>query len=259
RLSMKRGGWPIQAEGILGGTLRELRHKELSDNPLTKTYQQWMKRASKAGMRIYFYRLKGMESSLHEMEASYKALQGFGEVEGGKAKAGVAYHKGVKAVAAANKYIEDVNLAIDNVTRLAAFRSAVELLEAKAEGLTQAQKIAQNLTQEAIDGRAAIIGRDATVDFNQRGTLGPQMNALWVFSNATVQAAAIGIKAMRSRRVQKLMGGMVVTGFLLSELSFWFSEGDDGEEDWYSELLENEKHVLQTNWVYPNPWSNKGY
>ena len=260
RLSIKQGGWPVQLEGIAGGVMRDLRGKELSDNPLTREHQQWVRRANKAGMKISFFQLHGLESSLHDMERSYKALQGFDEVDGAAAKTGLAFRKGLKAVGAVNKYVEDLNLTIDNVIRLAAFRAVVEALEAKAAKLTPEERQRQNLTPEDIERTSAVVGRDVTVDFNQHGTYGPAMNAGWVFYNATVQGAAVAMRAgMHSRKVQKIAAGLVVGGFLMSELSFWFSGGDDGGEDWYSKLLESQRHVLQRNMVLPNPLSDKGY
>ncbi|MEM7528830.1 MAG: LPD38 domain-containing protein [Pseudomonadota bacterium] len=63
--------------------------------------------------------------------------------------------------------------------------------------------------------QAAIIARDITTDFNQRGTLSPSMNAWFLFFNAAVGGTVRTGRALtQSRFTQKAAGGLVLLGLL---------------------------------------------
>jgi hypothetical protein len=107
-------------------------------------------------------------------------------------------------------FIEKANVAVDNAVRLAAFKAAVD------RGMSDAQ--------------AASLAKNLTVNFNRKGWAGPAMNAMFMFYNAGIQGTAIMFSAMKSKRVRKVMGGIVVAGMMAEMLNAALSpEDEDGD------------------------------
>ena len=108
------------------------------------------------------------------------------------------------------RHIEALNEAGENSMRLALYRTAIE------QGMTR--------------NKAASLSKNTTVNFNRRGELGAQANALFLFFNATVQGSASVVKAHVKGRHRKqawaLSGGMAALGYSLSLLS----AGSDEDE-----------------------------
>jgi N12 class adenine-specific DNA methylase len=88
-------------------------------------------------------------------------------------------------VSHAFRWISDYNQALENITRMAAFKTAVE------SGLT--------------DQQAASLAKNLTTNFNRRGAWSQQLGAWYAFFNAGVQGTARIAKAMT-----KLENGKVV-------------------------------------------------
>jgi len=64
------------------------------------------------------------------------------------------------------------------------------------------------LNRGLIRDKAAVLAKEATVDFNKMGTGGPVINALYMFSNASIQGSAKMLRAMKNPRV---LGTVVTT------------------------------------------------
>lgn len=84
--------------------------------------------------------------------------------------------------------------------------------------------------------RAASMARNLTVDFNKKGTLGPTINAMFMFFNAAVQGNVRLVQSiMRSKFTRRALGGLIAIGFLEALLG----AGDDDEyekvEPWVRE------------------------
>lgn len=57
--------------------------------------------------------------------------------------------------------------------------------------------------------RAAMIAKEASVNFNKFGTGGPVLNALWMFSNASIQGTTKMLRAMRNPKVAAVVTSSV--------------------------------------------------
>lgn len=114
------------------------------------------------------------------------------------------------------EFIEKANTGVENAIRLSAYKNARE----------------RGMSKQA----AASLAKNLTVNFNRRGTYGPLMNSMYLFFNASVQGSAVLLSAMKSRRVQKVLGAAVLTGALLDILNAMLSDDDDDGESFYAKI-----------------------
>lgn len=126
------------------------------------------------------------------------------------------------------KLIEDANNAVENGARLAAY------VNARRSGLSE--------------GKAAQLAKNLTVNFNARGAKSVELNAWYMFMNASIQGSARLIKAMGNRQVRKIVAGIVLSGFLMDIMarSMAGDDDEDGEND-YDQLPE---HTKAMNFVF---------
>jgi hypothetical protein len=96
-----------------------------------------------------------------------------------------------KAARAIVKVIEDWNRVFEDSTRLSTYKEALK------RGLTRDQ--------------AAVQAKRVTIDFNEFGTGGPMINALYMFANASIQGSAKMLRAMRNPRVAIATASVVGT------------------------------------------------
>ena len=158
-----------------------------------------------------------------------------------------------KQVKRVGKFIEDYNLAIENGTRLAAYRALRDkYLELSGDPTLPAnQKRAKEM--------AAFAAKKLTVDFNMGGESKSVMSALYMFYNASMQGSMAMINPfIRSRKMKKIWGGVLLAGIaqdiMMSMLS---ATGDDGEKE-YDRIPD---YVLEHNMVFMDPFgiSERGY
>jgi hypothetical protein len=118
--------------------------------------------------------------------------------------------------------VEDANNAVENGARLAAY------VNARRSGLSEA--------------KAAQLAKNLTVNFNARGAKSVELNAWYMFMNASIQGTARLIKAMNNRQVRKIVTGVILSGFLMDVLARAMAGDDDedGEND-YDQLPEHTK------------------
>lgn len=113
------------------------------------------------------------------------------------------------------KYIEHLNMAGENAMRVAVYRAAVESGRSRAE--------------------AASLAKNSTVNFNRKGEWGGQMNAAWLFYNASVQGtAAIAhahLKGEHKYQAWAVSSGMAALGYLMAA-----AIGGSDDEDDYDQL-----------------------
>ena len=110
--------------------------------------------------------------------------------------------------------IEDANLAVENGVRLSAY------VNARKAGLSQPKAIS--------------LASNLTVNFTKRGSRGAELNMWYMFMNASIQGTARLIKAMGNRNVQRILGYVIASGFLLDILNRALAgdDDDDGENDY---------------------------
>lgn len=132
--------------------------------------------------------------------------------------------KGRAALKAIGQFVEDYNSIVENSMRLSVFRLGVE------RGLSEAD--------------AALVAKRLTVDFNQRGTAGANLNAGYMFANAGIQGNYRMIQNLQTPRGKKVATSLVVLG-LTSVL--------------INNLLDDElwdsipEYVKARNWIFIDP------
>lgn len=78
-------------------------------------------------------------------------------------------------------WVDNLNEIFENSTRLSVYRQAL------ADGLSRQ--------------KAAVLAKEATINFNKKGTFGPVLNSLYMFSNASIQGSAKMISALKNPKV----------------------------------------------------------
>lgn len=77
--------------------------------------------------------------------------------------------------------IDNWNTVFEDSSRLSMYKTALE------KGMSREQ--------------AAVLAKESTINFNKKGTKGPIINALYMFSNASIQGSAKMLKAMKDPKV----------------------------------------------------------
>lgn len=120
------------------------------------------------------------------------------------------------------KYIDDVNSATENASRLVAYKMA------KESGKTNKQ--------------AASIAKNLTVNFNKKGEWGAGLNAAYMFYNASLQGSARMVKQLAtSKTSQALVGAMAGIGVALDTYN------RSQNEDAYAAL---DDYIKDTNYIF---------
>lgn len=119
--------------------------------------------------------------------------------------------------AATAGWIEPLNLAVEQATRIAVFKASVEA------GMS--------------DAEAAVTAREITVDFNRRGYKMHYINSMYMFFNAGVQGTLRSVKALtNSDTVKATAVGGIIMGFFEDIMMAGLSDEDeDGRLEWDNE------------------------
>ena len=94
----------------------------------------------------------------------------------------------------AGGWLSDYNNAMENATRLAAFKVA------RDNGVTT--------------NRAASMAKNLTVNFNRKGSMSSQIGALYAFFNASMQGTARLVETLKGPKGRMILAGGVLTGVL---------------------------------------------
>jgi hypothetical protein len=105
------------------------------------------------------------------------------------------------------EYITDVSYSIENGVRLSTYHRLVE----------------SGVSKE----KAAQYAKNVTLNFEKHGSWGPLINSIWLFSNAGIQQTARMAGAIKNRRMQEIVAGMIIGS---AALSFMMRAKD--EDDW---------------------------
>lgn len=181
-------------------------------------WAQWFEEYRLAGGKISFMEFNDVERIQRRINSAMK--------EG----------RTMRAVKSFFRYVEDVNTAVENGTRLALYRALRE------NGVSQ--------------DRAAFAARELTVNFNRRGELSPIINSLYIFFNASVQGTTRMMQAIgRSKALRYAVGGIAMTGFMMEMLNAFLLSGDDDDgEKSYDKIKD---WILDRNIVIMMPGSDK--
>lgn len=150
-----------------------------------------------------------------------------------------------KTKKAIGDFVERMNSSIENAVRLSGY------IEARKAGVSRK--------------KAASFAKSMTVNFNRRGELGANLNAVYLFFNASAQGTANFARAIgtiesseygralsngytgkRLNTAQKAAGVMMAGAFALSALNREMAGDDDDGENWYDKVPE---HVRERNIV----------
>ncbi len=114
-------------------------------------------------------------------------------------------------------FIENINQSVENAVRLSAYKQALDV------GISRQ--------------KAASLAKNLTVNFNRKGEAGTTLNALYMFSNASIQGTAQFLRSMQGYRdadgnykftgAQKAAAGFVAAGFTLAAINRALSDDDD--------------------------------
>lgn len=140
--------------------------------------------------------------------------------------------------------LESTNAIFENGIRFAAYRAAIKV------GMTREQ--------------AAMIAREATVDFNRRGEAGALLNALYAFFNAGVQGSVRTARALSNNpfktgklsSTQAALLGMMTTAATLAAANAALSDEDDDGKLFWDKIPDYEK---ERNLIIMNPLDGKTY
>ena len=149
----------------------------------------------------------------------------------------------------------------------AAIPDAISLLNACAEFNTRVG-VFSALRDEGVGVEDAVsYARDATVNFNRRGSLTPYLNAAFMFSNAAIQGLGRAFKSMRSEHGKQMVTLLFLVGFLQSLLDHFLGRDEDREKKGLSSARNLSEHEKQSTIGIPllgglrlktqirNPWA----
>jgi hypothetical protein len=147
--------------------------------------------------------------------------------------------KGFRAMVGA---LESTNAIFENGIRFAAYRAALDV----------------DMSRE----QAAIIAREATVDFNRRGEAGAVLNAIYAFFNAGIQGSVRTARALSNNpfktgklsTTQAALLGMMATAATLAAANASISDEDDDGKLFWDKIPDYEK---QRNLIIMDPFDGK--
>ena len=115
-------------------------------------------------------------------------------------------------------WLSDYNEAMENATRLAAYKAAID----------------NGMSKE----RAASLAKNLTVNFNRKGRQTRELGALYAFFNAAVQGTARMAQTLSGPAGKKIMLGGVLAGAASAMAGIAAMGGGDGEDDEWSKIPE---------------------
>ena len=185
------------------------------DSDMEKAFREFRKEGGQTGYRDSLARKESEKSIVDEQLAKITA--------GGNAK------KAFKAVFGA---LSDFNDTLENAIRLSAYISASKPKDQGGLGLSKQQ--------------AAIIAKNLTVNFDKKGQLSANINALYAFFNASIQGTARLAQTLKGPKGKAIIGGGVLLGSMQSLLLAAAGFKDD----------EPPEFVKERNFIIPTPDGN---
>lgn len=127
-----------------------------------------------------------------------------------------------KTVMKIGKLIKDYNMIAENMTRLSAYKNARDVGMSKA--------------------KAALLGKELTVNFEQKGLYGEIYNSLYLFSSAGVQGSTRLISGLiKSSKARKLVGGLMVSAMGVAITNGLFGGDDEEGKNNYANVADYDK------------------
>ena len=127
------------------------------------------------------------------------------------------------------KFLEDYNTVAENAVRVAVYKGL------KDKGFS--------------NERAAQAARNVTVNFGKGGEYKTLMNSWYLFYNASIQGSFALFNAfLKSPKVRKLWGALIISGIMQDVINSTFSEEDDDEIKVYDKIPD---YILEHNLIVP--------
>lgn len=163
------------------------------------------------------------------------------------------YRQSWDKVKAVGDFIEHWNLAIENATRVSAYIA----LRDHFLSLTDNPNDPVNI--ERAREYAAFHAKRLTINFNTGGESKNWLGALWMFFNAGIQGTVALVNPMlRSKRMRRIWGSVIVAGVLEDVLNSLISPDDDDGKKIYDKI---DDYILEHNLVLIDPFgiTSRGY
>lgn len=128
----------------------------------------------------------------------------------------IAESKPRQAVEKVFESIDNFNTVFEDGTRLAAYKQALD----------------QGLSRE----RAAVIAKETTIDFNRKGAQTPWLNALYMFSNASIQGSYKMIRALKNPKVLAATVGLITAASISND-----AHNDSIDPNWRDKVSDFER------------------
>lgn len=205
----------------LPGSIGELRRYYRGDKSNTEVAKRYIKAGGQTGWMDYGGDIKQQGKKIERDINLYR--------EG---------HVTKKTLTTAKDFIQDYNTIIENGVRLAAFKTGIE------KGMT--------------DSKAAILAKELTVNFNQKGKIGSTLNNWFLFANAGIQGTGRIFRTIRNnpKAMSKLLGGTMATATMLAISNRSMGGEDEDGVPYYDQI---DDYVKSRNMVFMIPNSNGDY
>lgn len=181
-----------------------------------KEFQQWFEEFKKAGAKTGWFDMKDLDGQVKEVEQLVEMASGTTKgnaLKWAKSAAGV---------------VENMNSAVENAVRLSAY------VNARRAGISEQ--------------KAASLAKNMTVNFNRKGEVGATLNALFMFSNASIQGVANFARTMGTLKgdkslkwgnlnnAQKIGVGMAAGAFFIAMANRSAAGEDDDGVNWFDKV-----------------------
>lgn len=201
--------------GIFNVLRDERKGKVGGDGAMEKAFREFRKEGGQTGYRDSLDRKASEKSIVDEQLA--------------KITAGVNAKKAFKAVFG---LLSDFNDTLENAIRLSAYMTAIKPKDSGGAGLSKQQ--------------AAILAKNLTVNFDKKGQLSANINALYAFFNASIQGTARLAQTLKGPKGKAIIGGGILLGSMQSVLLAMAGFKDD----------EPPEFVKERNFIIPTPDGN---
>lgn len=191
-----------------------------ASDPELKAMQDYWDEMRTAGGGMMFRNMRDMDMTREHLRTQLMALNG-------KPIASMRerWRRGIEAM-------DVVTNALDNSLRLSAYASA------RKQGKSPQQ--------------AALVAREATVDFQLKGKWSQAMGLIWPFANIAIQTGFRMTKAVtRSKIMRRVFGSTVLAGFLAAAFNYMIGGNDKDGVPFFEKIPEWDRRL---NFILLNPF-----
>jgi len=220
--NLMKGLRPKELARIGKGIWKVERGKK-ADPEIAAVYEQFRK----AGGKMAFAQMINLDQQIRDIESYSKKISSLRKTAKKAAQ--------LKLVKSTINVMQSANTAAENTTRLAVFKAAID-------------------SGKFTEQKAAILARNITVNFTKKGEWGSEINTLWLFYSASLNGSLRILQATKSKRVRKMLGGVMALGATENILNQMFPGDED--EDGFTAYDKIPEYVKQTNMIIPVPFTN---